>query len=87
MWEQVPQLPSMTGERRSTSRIHKLGGDDDCDRLSRFGLPDIQRVLYAACVTRLASRLSKSGELHEVCGQLNVNVLLFEHVNGRDYGS
>ncbi len=22
MWEQVPQLPSMTGERRSTSRMH-----------------------------------------------------------------
>ncbi|MEH1908514.1 MAG: hypothetical protein V7L05_26880 [Nostoc sp.] len=22
MWQQVPQLPSMTGERRSTSRMH-----------------------------------------------------------------
>lgn len=38
------------------------------ERFSWFGLPDIQRVLYAACVTRLASRLSKSGELHQVCG-------------------
>ncbi|YAG15418.1 hypothetical protein NSTC745_04782 [Nostoc sp. DSM 114161] len=22
MWEQIPQVPSMTGERRSTSRMH-----------------------------------------------------------------
>ena len=82
-----------------------VGGDDNCVseayrryRLSRFGLPNIQRVLYAICVTRLASRLSKSGQLHKVCGidafssrryakELNVNVLLFEHVNGRDYGN
>lgn len=51
-----------------------IGGDDNCDgfanakgeRLSWFGLPNIQRVLYAACTAGLAWRIPKSGQLHQI---------------------
>jgi hypothetical protein len=34
LWQQVPQLPSTAGERRSKSRMHLSEVSRECDRLS-----------------------------------------------------
>jgi hypothetical protein len=66
MWEQVPQLPSMIGERRSTYSMHLSEVMTITIAFHGSGYRTNKRVLYAAYTAGLAWRIPKSGQLHQI---------------------
>jgi hypothetical protein len=92
-WEnlssQVPQLPSTTGERRSTSRMHLSEVMTVVIAFHGSGYKTFKEFYTLDVLTRWHKAFPNARQLHSVCGidalVLNVVMLLFTYTYRGNY--